>query len=252
MFNLYFFVLLLGHIISDFYMQHYSSVYLHEKIVKRLFLHAISYYVILTILSVLVMTPLVAILNLITTFVHIAIRFSELFAVKFLIKNKRLANGITRNIFISSQTLHLLYFILFSYFLHIYQVNIIIYSETINKFLIDIGIKYVILLKWIVILLIIHKPINYVISLFLAPYKPDSKDEGGNNDRNSGRFIGTVERLIILLLIYIKQYSAIGLVLTAKSIARYDKITKDPTFSEYYLLGTLLSALSVIAISFIL
>ena len=33
---------------------------------------------------------------------------------------------------------------------------------------------------------------------------------------------------------------------TAKSIARYKKIADDPEFSEYYLLGTLLSAMLVI------
>jgi hypothetical protein len=42
------------------------------------------------------------------------------------------------------------------------------------------------------------------------------------------------------------QYAAMGLVLTAKSIARYDKITKDEKFAEYYLLGTLLSTASVV------
>ena len=54
--------------------------------------------------------------------------------------------------------------------------------------------------------------------------------------------IGTVERTIMLMLMYMNQYSAIGLVLTAKSIARYDKITRDEKFAEYYLLGTLISA----------
>lgn len=42
------------------------------------------------------------------------------------------------------------------------------------------------------------------------------------------------------------QLKRMGLVLTAKSIARYDKISKDQTFAEYYLLGTLLSTASVV------
>ena len=46
----------------------------------------------------------------------------------------------------------------------------------------------------------------------------------------------------MLILIYMNQYSAIGLVLTAKSLARYDRISKDEKFAEYYLLGTLISA----------
>ncbi|MCP1101802.1 hypothetical protein M2454_001335 [Aequitasia blattaphilus] len=53
----------------------------------------------------------------------------------------------------------------------------------------------------------------------------------------------------MVILISAGQYAAIGLVLTAKSIAWYDKITKDPEFSEYYLLGTLLSTLAAIVVS---
>ncbi|WP_343250273.1 hypothetical protein [Diplocloster hominis] len=64
--------------------------------------------------------------------------------------------------------------------------------------------------------------------------------------------IGTIERLIMLIFLSLGQYAAIGLVLTAKSIARYDKIVKEPEFAEYYLLGTLLSTVSVIILSFIL
>ena len=46
-----------------------------------------------------------------------------------------------------------------------------------------------------------------------------------------------------------QQYSAVGLVLTAKSIARYDRISKDQSFAEYYLLGTLLSTICAAAVT---
>ena len=39
---------------------------------------------------------------------------------------------------------------------------------------------------------------------------------------------------------------AVGLVLTAKSIARYDRISKDKDFAEYYLMGTLLSTICAV------
>ncbi|MPN60962.1 hypothetical protein SDC9_208695 [bioreactor metagenome] len=78
----------------------------------------------------------------------------------------------------------------------------------------------------------------------LLNYKPDLTNDDTSN--NAGAFIGSLERLIIVLLLSVNQYSAIGLVLTAKSVARYDKISKDQIFSEYYLLGTLLSTLYVI------
>lgn len=50
----------------------------------------------------------------------------------------------------------------------------------------------------------------------------------------------------MFMFIAMNQYAALGLVLTAKSIARYDKIAKDEKFAEYYLLGTLLSTACVV------
>ena len=55
-----------------------------------------------------------------------------------------------------------------------------------------------------------------------------------------------LERIFILLMLTINEYSSIGLVITAKSVVRYKKISEDPIFSEYYLLGTLLSTIIVI------
>lgn len=63
--------------------------------------------------------------------------------------------------------------------------------------------------------------------------------------------IGTFERIIILFFLSIQQYSSIGLVLTTKSIARYNKISEDQMFAEYYLLGTLLSTICVLLISIV-
>ena len=55
----------------------------------------------------------------------------------------------------------------------------------------------------------------------------------------------------MLFFLSIKQYSSVGLVLTAKSIARYNKIAEDQKFAEYYLLGTLLSTICVLVVSLI-
>ncbi len=104
-------------------------------------------------------------------------------------------------------------------------------------------------LQWLCILLIILRPVNVTIKHLLAQYRPDGDTPGGV--RNVGALIGALERIIIVLLLRAGQYSAIGLVLTAKSVARYDKISKDQTFAEYYLLGTLLSTLSVILTYFL-
>ena len=118
---------------------------------------------------------------------------------------------------------------------------------------------------WILILLFVCKPANITIKQMLSKYKNESVTTEvaataayGDTDyaktdksNNAGAFIGTLERIIIGLLLSVNQYAAIGLVLTAKSVARYDEISKDQTFAEYYLLGTLLSTLFAIAAYFI-
>lgn len=53
------------------------------------------------------------------------------------------------------------------------------------------------------------------------------------------------------ILIILGQFAAIGLVFTAKSIARYNKISESPAFAEYYLIGSLYSIISVLLISWI-
>ena len=103
------------------------------------------------------------------------------------------------------------------------------------------------LARWLLCVLILHIPTNILIQNLLGGYKP--KAPNGDLiviDNRVGRKIGSIERLIMLMFIAMDQYAAMGLVLTAKSIARYDKITKDEKFAEYYLLGTLLSTASVV------
>ena len=55
-----------------------------------------------------------------------------------------------------------------------------------------------------------------------------------------GAVIGILERLIVGALVLVGQYAAIGLVVTAKTIARFRQL-EDRQFAEYYLLGTLAS-----------
>lgn len=55
-----------------------------------------------------------------------------------------------------------------------------------------------------------------------------------------GRTIGILERMLLLTLILVGQWGAMGFVLAAKSIARFKDLDRRE-FSEYYLIGTLAS-----------
>ena len=64
----------------------------------------------------------------------------------------------------------------------------------------------------------------------------------------AGAMIGILERLIMGLSLIFGQFTAIGLVFTAKSIARYNKISESQSFAEYYLIGSLFSMIAVLLV----
>lgn len=66
-----------------------------------------------------------------------------------------------------------------------------------------------------------------------------------------GRKIGTLERFLILFLVSSGNVASIGLVITAKSIVRYPRLS-EPEFAEYYLFGTLLSVVLALASCFLI
>lgn len=96
-------------------------------------------------------------------------------------------------------------------------------------------------LQWIAVVLLINKPINVTFSKLFSSFKPTVK---GDSTKKAGAVVGFLERILIVIFLSLNQFSAIGLILTAKSIARYDMIVKNQEFAEYYLIGTLTSVLS--------
>lgn len=105
-------------------------------------------------------------------------------------------------------------------------------------------------LNLILFLILITKPTNIAFKLYFTKYQP--KDIGKMDTiPGAGATIGLLERIIIAVCLFFNQFASIGLVFTAKSIARYDKISKDPAFAEYYLIGSLFSILSVLLAAWI-
>lgn len=71
--------------------------------------------------------------------------------------------------------------------------------------------------------------------------REDDRTVGGV-EVTRGRAIGVLERAIALTLVLLGQYGALGLVVAAKSLARF-KALEDRDFAEYFLIGTLASLL---------
>jgi len=82
-------------------------------------------------------------------------------------------------------------------------------------------------------------PAAFMIREVIRPFTPD----GNIGPRNAGLTIGIIERLLVLVLLINDQWEAVGFLLAAKSVFRFRdlKESKDRHFTEYILIGTLLS-----------
>lgn len=173
------------------------------------------------------------------------------YAVCRFLRNRHQSTGLIespcgrRNVFLIDQAVHLITILGISYWLRETDITLL-YRDGFGIFFDSFNMPESTFLKWAAVLLLIHKPVNILIANVLSGYKPSDKQDSEGADRNAGRMIGTLERIIMVIFISIGQYSAVGLVLTAKSIARYDRISKDQAFAEYYLLGTLLSTICAV------
>ena len=83
--------------------------------------------------------------------------------------------------------------------------------------------------------IVLFRPASILISKLVESWRPEFKDSDGL--KNAGKYIGYTERLLIYTLMLLHQYTAIGLLVTAKSILRFN----ERKTSEYILFGTLLS-----------
>ncbi|MGE5604304.1 MAG: DUF3307 domain-containing protein [Bacteroidota bacterium] len=72
----------------------------------------------------------------------------------------------------------------------------------------------------------------------------------GDQTYRTGKWIGILERLIVLSLILNNALGSVAFILTAKSIARFNELS-NRDFAEYYLIGTLSSTMLAIGGGFV-
>lgn len=99
---------------------------------------------------------------------------------------------------------------------------------------------------WVMLVgyLVVIWPMRYVIALATKRWRKEIQNEGL---MDAGKWIGQIERILILTFVFINKFEAIGFLITAKSIFRFSEINKERKEAEYILIGTLLSfALSIV------
>jgi hypothetical protein len=105
--------------------------------------------------------------------------------------------------------------------------------------------------RWMVYLtgyFLVTQPIGIIIGLATKNWRnlgQQNQPDDWNDLQRAGRWIGMLERIIIVTFVLLEQYEAIGLLIAGKSIIRFKE--EDKRKSEYFLFGTLVSfALSIL------
>jgi len=135
--------------------------------------------------------------------------------------------------FIIDQFIHL-FVILFAWYLYVTpEFDLIGLSK---EMLINPAILIIILMYIFVVW-----PAGYLIAKITKPWQEQLVPGKGLKD--AGRWIGMIERILILTFVLINQFTGIGFLIAAKSILRFSDIknSDDRKEAEYILLGTMVS-----------
>lgn len=82
-------------------------------------------------------------------------------------------------------------------------------------------------------------PAAYLIGQLTKQWRAKLPDSEGL--ANAGKWIGIIERIMILTLALYDQYEAVGLLIAAKSIIRFNDSNRTEQKTEYLVIGTLIS-----------
>lgn len=101
----------------------------------------------------------------------------------------------------------------------------------------------IILIAYILVL----RPFAFLVDLFTATWRSEIRDiekkDAVGSLTDAGKYIGMLERFLVLTFILSGNASAIGMLIAAKSILRFNDLKGESSrkMSEYVLIGTLLS-----------
>jgi len=240
MFRSFFLVLIIAHVFGDFYFQSNKLTEKKQKSYRFVLVHSLIYFVVLCICIIPFWAKSLFITILVLAAAHLITDSCKLTWYK-----RHEHNYIT---YFVDQVIHVGCIAAVSAYLtyNDYMLSILPVLDDLLTKVIGESEKFFL---WVGLILLILKPANVTIKQLTERFKPNGDTE--NSTENAGALIGLLERLIAILLISIGQYAAIALVLTAKSVARYNKISESKQFAEYYLLGTLASLLYAVLAYFL-
>ncbi len=233
-------ILGIGHLLGDFYFQTEEMAKRKEESYQGVLRHSLEYYIV----NFVIILPIFSI-DMVVAATCAALAHFAIDSIKYVLLRMR-KNAKKGSVFAIDQCAHIITILTLAYIMDCRNFSvghIGIVGDVLHTF----GYDAELLASWAFAILFIDRPVNIFMQNFLGGCKPREDRAIIKANHKAGRRIGTMERFIMLVFLAANQYAAIGFILAAKSIARYDKIAKDEQFAEYYLLGTLISTACVVA-----
>ena len=84
-------------------------------------------------------------------------------------------------------------------------------------------------------------PCSILIGQLTTQWRSKLGKDKAEDLANAGKWIGIIERCVILVFVLLNQYEAIGLLIAAKSIIRFSDNERSEQKTEYLLIGTMIS-----------
>jgi hypothetical protein len=242
-------LMLLAHVLTDFVLQWDQLVYLkNSRKLKGFFYHGMILFILQTLLLFTLYSAASAVLfSLIVTLVHLLIDYGKEF-----ISSKRAIGKLI--IFVGDQVLHILIILFLSswfslnahsfltdLFVNIVpvQLSLLFFNRLLTALIILIYLCFggAILIRLTLDVIYRHVD-NYMQAI--APEDLHKRDP--IKEVRVGKYVGIMERSILFIFLINGEFSAVGFVIAAKSLTRFNQLSHK-NFAEYYLIGTLLSIL---------
>lgn len=240
--------LLIAHIMADFYLQNDETTKKKEEefITKKnwytsqLFKHLLVYGSLSALIFVLVQS------NSVIDYAIVGAAFMSHGAIDFLkIHLAMVWHSRKKLLFIIDQTLHVTILYFTSQFIE---------ANFFSTSLFEVNQH---ILKWILVILLLSNTANVIFKIMFSQFFPNNK-EIDHTYLQAGQWIGILERLLIIILLSLNEFTSVGVLVSVKLYARFQqKHNFNPSHTEdisihklenYYILGTLYSMLYTLII----
>ena len=219
--------MLIGHVLGDFYFQNNKLAKAKKTSLQYVMIHNALYGIgLLMGLLMILFYRKITMVDL-YCWVILWILHGVIDTLKYFLGNKnKLTN---RWIFIIDQILHIMSILVVTHLLGMTSTHIT--------------------LKFVLMMLLVGKPGNILLLLFINRYDPihySNKQE--KSVKGAGMYIGISERLLFIIFLATNNFTGIPVVLSIKAFARYKKVVDEPIFAEYFAIGTFTSLLITLII----